>query len=507
MLRQLSRLHPVILLLSLSCVMMVIPSVHALISEDMHVARTFFFGALLLGFLTLFAGIALAGNSGGANARTQLVALLAIFIFVPVVLALPFHQGVRATTFLNAYVEMVSSLTTTGLTLFDDPERLSPSLHLWRGLVGWLGGLIMWVAAAAVLAPMALGGFEILTGRVEHGIHRPGMNQIGGPADLPTRLRGYSAQLFPVYTGLTLVLWLFLILAGETPLPGFMHAMATMSTSAISPVGGLEAGQSGLLGEFIIGLFLLFAISRLTFAADVGSGRASRVVRDPEVRLAFIVITGTTAFIFLRHWVGAIEVAEALNLRDALVALWGAVFTVTSFLTTTGFESRAWSMAQGWSGLSTSGLILMGLALFGGGVATTAGGAKLLRVYALYRHGLREMERLVHPNAVGGSGGAARYFRRQGAYLAWLTFMLMTLAVAIFMLIFALTGESFEDALILTTAGLTTTGPLVTLAGEAPIDLAVLSPGAKLVLCTAMVMGRVELLAFVALFNPDFWRR
>jgi Trk-type K+ transport system membrane component len=43
-------------------------------------------------------------------------------------------------------------------------------------------------------------------------------------------------------------------------------------------------------------------------------------------------------------------------------------------------------------------LLLMGLALMGGGVATTAGGVKLLRVYALYKHGAREMERLVHPH-------------------------------------------------------------------------------------------------------------
>ena len=44
--------------------------------------------------------------------------------------------------------------------------------------------------------------------------------------------------------------------------------------------------------------------------------------------------------------------------------------------------------------VETPGLLLMGLALIGGGVATTAGGVKLLRVFALYRNGVREMERL-----------------------------------------------------------------------------------------------------------------
>ena len=93
-------------------------------------------------------------------------------------------------------------------------------------------------------------------------------------------------------------------------------------------------------------------------------------------------------------------------------------------------------------------------------MATTAGGAKLLRVYALYKHGLRELERLVHPHSVGGSGGEARHLRRRGAYMAWLFFMLMALSLALVMAAFALTGSAFEEALVLAVAGLTTTGPL-----------------------------------------------
>ena len=42
-----------------------------------------------------------------------------------------------------------------------EPGRLSVAEHLWRAQVGWLGGLIMWIAAAAILAPLTLGGFEV----------------------------------------------------------------------------------------------------------------------------------------------------------------------------------------------------------------------------------------------------------------------------------------------------------------------------------------------------------
>lgn len=178
-----------------------------------------------------------------------------------------------------------------------------------------------------------------------------------------------------------------------------------------------------------------------------------------------------------------------------------------SFLTTNGFVSNAWNTSQAWSGLSTPGLILMGLALVGGGVATTAGGAKLLRVWALYQHGRRELDKLVHPNSVAGSGSEARHIRRGGAYMAWVFFMLMTLSVAVVMMAFSFTGENFEQSVVLTVASLTTTGQLAELAASEPIRYGLLSTSGKLVLSAAMVLGRLELLAIVALLSPDVWQR
>ena len=75
--------------------------------------------------------------------------------------AIPFYEAVGNTTFLNAWFEMVSCLTTTGATVYDNAGRLTPSLHLWRGLVGWLGGLLVWITAVSIFAPMNLGGFEV----------------------------------------------------------------------------------------------------------------------------------------------------------------------------------------------------------------------------------------------------------------------------------------------------------------------------------------------------------
>jgi len=493
-----------LVMIGVASLSMLIPAMHALAQESFTVARSFFYTAVL----GLFVSSLVALARGPRKRRRKedlsgLLSLFATFIFLPLLLALPFHEGLRTTTFLNSYVEMVSSFTTTGATMFDDPRRLPDTLHLWRAQVGWMGGLLIWVAAAAVLAPLSLGGFEVTSAARDRG----GDTRLDRfeRANLARRFGRNAIQLGPIYTGLTGALWLFLLIGGDDPLVALCHAMSTMATSGISSIGGVDNAASGIVGEMVIFLFLFFGLSRMTFSSDTSAARQA-IWRDPEFRIGLALTLSVPALLFARHWLAAFEVDSGEDLAIALRALWGSVFTVLSFLSTTGFESREWDTAQAWSGLGTPGMILMGLAMMGGGVATTAGGVKLLRVYALYLAGLREMERLVHPNSISGAGVLNRRMRRRGAFHAWIFFMLFAMTLAASTALLAGLGASFENAVVMSVAALTTTGPLLQMGTETPIHLSQLTDAAKLVLCAVMVLGRLELLAIIALFNPDLWR-
>lgn len=493
-----------LVLTGLMSLAMYLPAVHGLVNERFAQSRAFFYTGTLGLFATTLITIALSGRPrklrGGLG---DLAALLAAFSVLPLVLAVPFQQALGTTSFLNAYVEMVSSLTTTGATLFD-PNRLSGTLHLWRATVGWFGGLVMWLAAAAILAPLSLGGFEV-TATAEPGQADTPANHFEH-SDANRRLQRSARQLVPIYTALTVVLWLCLTIAGDTPLVGLIHAMSTMATSGITPLSGLEQSTSGIAGEALMFLFMFFALSRLTFASDTTGSLRPGLWDDAEFRMGLALVAGVPVVLFARHWWGAFDVDDVENTGAALRALWGSVFTVLSFLTTNGFESVGWTDARNWSGLESPGLILLGLSLMGGGVATTAGGVKLLRVYALYLAGVREMRMLVHPSSVGHSTGQNRRIRRKGAFVAWVFFMMFALALTAVTALLTALGTDFEDALILAVAALSTTGPLLQAATEAPIAIADLGPLAKLILSAAMVLGRFETLAIIALFNPSLWR-
>lgn len=502
--RALTRLPLFLMLMAASSILTLVPATYALTVEDFHDARSFFYAGILGIILTAFVALAVANRGGQTYGMRQLAALLAAFAVLPLFLAVPFYEAVRNTSFAAAYFEMVSSFTTTGMTVFE-PARLSGAEHLWRAQVGWLGGLVMWVAAAAILAPLTLGGFEV-TQKGEPGQSRADGLAPGGAVDVRAQIWRSITLLAPLYTALTALLAVLLLMADEAPLVAVIHAMGVMATSGISSVGGLSGGNAGFMGELCVLAFLGFAVSRLTFSSDTSAPRGADLWHDPELRTALFLVLAVSVALTARQWVAAAEVGAAGDIAAGIRAFWGALFTAVSFLTTAGYVSAEWASARNWSGLPTPGLVLLGLALVGGGVATTAGGVKLLRIFALGLTGAREIERLVYPNSVAGVRPLSRRIRREGGFIAWVFFMLFGLILAAVAVLLGLVGLDFESAMVLAVAALTNTGPLVTVAVADPLDIIGLSIPAKLILGAGMVLGRLELLAIIVLLSPELWK-
>lgn len=504
MFARLAELPLLVVLLGATGLFAFLPATHALILNDHAVARDFFYSGLVLLVLTVMLAIATAAYTPRNAARSHLAALAGAYIVLPFAMALPLVQAVPDTTWTNAWFEMMSSFTTTGATVYA-PDRLTPSIHLWRATMGWFGGFFTLLAAYAILAPLNLGGAEVISGRVP-GRGATGATQITRVAEPSERITRYALKIFPVYTVLTLILWVALLILGDDGVTALTHAMGTLSTSGISAETGSASATSGFAGEVMIFLFFGFALTRRAFPGTGLGARKQSIASDPELRTAAFLLVLVPSVLFLRHWVG--DSTGTLNDPLAMLsALWGAVFTAASFLTTTGYGSASWSSTTDWSGLGAPGLLLLGLAIVGGGVATASGGVKLLRVYALFRQGERELEIIIHPTSIGGGGSEARRLRREGAYMAWIFFMLFALSIAVIIAALSLLGLGFESAMVLTIASLTTTGPLADVATVDPIPYAGLSDAVKVTLGVAMVVGRMETLALIALFAPGGWRR
>jgi len=132
MLARILELPVFLIFVMLACGAMFVPAAHALTQDAFHVARSFFYSGLLGLIICALIGVALAGRPTHHSALVHLLALLAVFVILPVILAIPVYESLRNTSFVNAYFEMVSSLTTTGFADVDcsscDPRSTKP----WR---------------------------------------------------------------------------------------------------------------------------------------------------------------------------------------------------------------------------------------------------------------------------------------------------------------------------------------------------------------------------------------
>ena len=101
----------------------------------------------------------------------------------------------------------------------------------------------------------------------------------------------------------------------------------------------------------------------------------------------------------------------------------------------------------------------------------------------------------------------ARALRREGAYAAWIFFMLFLAFLAVGMMAFGLTGLDFENSLIL--AGF---GAVQYRAAHRHGFIAIFigymqsNAAARWIFCVLMVLGRLEILAVMAVLNPMVWR-
>lgn len=504
---------PVIALALLAvAALMLPPAALALMERDMASARAFSQSAGLLALVAAAFAVARHGHRSRTPARSEIVTVLLVFTVAPIGAALPVALTAPQLGPVGAYFEMVSSFTTTGATALPSLDAAPRALHLWRALTAWFGGFAALTAAVAVFAPRNLGGYEVQAAERRGPVGRlgggPSWSRADGRDEGGERLARAVAVVGPAYAVLTLALALIFASLGMPGLRAAVHAIGIMSTSGVSiDDAGFRSG-AGAGAEAVALGFLALAATRHAFAAGSRRGLARRLRRDPELELALIAVTIAAGWIFLRHWLQAPGAAPARAEGVWFDAAWGAVFTAASFLSTTGYVSESWRATEAWSGSSGAGLLLLALATMGGGVASTAGGVKLLRAYALYQHGLRDLDTLAKPSLVARKGEGVRRVGFAGAVLAWLFVMLYGLGASTVMLGLSATGVPLDRAFAAAIAAIANTGPAYGMAlGDAAGGFAAFGDLGKLILCAAMALGRVEILAVVALTNPDYWRR
>lgn len=412
-----------------------------------------------------------------------------VWVILPLFAALPLllvmHAIGRPLSFTHAYFESVSGLTTTGATVLAELDRLPLSVNMWRTFMQWIGGMGILILAVAVLPLLGVGGSQLFKA------------EAAGPVKdtkLTPRMTETAKGLWGVYVVFSLVCALAFWLGGMTPPDAIMHMFATVSLGGLSPHDASFAYFESPLLETIALVFMLCASCNFAlYFIALRKGNWRGFWRDPEMRATITALLGGGLLVALLLW--------AKGVYDPLQALRHGMFNVVSVATTTGFATTDY---LGWPVFAPVFMLLLS------GVATSAGstggGIKMVRMLILLKQARREMTRIVHPRAVQPVRLGDRVVDNR-----------MIFSVLAFMLVYGATVITLSMVLLLTDLDMVTAfsavlasvhcmGPGLGMLGPAS-NFAVLTDFQLWVCTLAMLLGRLEILSFMALLTPAFWRR
>ena len=137
---------------------------------------------------------------------------------------LPFYISGYVPDITNAFFETMSGFTSTGATVLDNIESLPHGLLFWRGMTQWIGGLGIIMFTIAVLPIFGVSGLQVFAAEASGPTHDKVHPRIGITAK----------WIWSIYTGLTLILVVLLMLGGMNWFDSVCHAFATTGTGGFS---------------------------------------------------------------------------------------------------------------------------------------------------------------------------------------------------------------------------------------------------------------------------------
>lgn len=401
--------------------------------------------------------------------------------------ALPYFLILPEVTFAGAFFESASGLTTTGASLLSNLESLPKSLHFWRAISQWMGGLGVVVFFVAVLSFLGAGA-KVLFSR----------ESSAQAADLNTpRVQDGVLRLIFLYCGLSVICTGVYWMCGLSWFEAMIHMFTTLSTGGFSTRSGSIADFANPALEWSIVFFM--AIGGTSFLLIIElirrNWRALKTSTEFKAYVALMASFSLLIFIFLIS-----DSCEDTHLHDLLRA---ATFQVVSIMTTTGYSTVDFDL---W--LPVTHILLLALMFIGGCSGSTAGGTKVIRFIVGLKVSRQHIEkayrsRVVRPLKVNGKSLSAS---EQESIVVYIVILALIVFSGTLILSFLEPNMSFEGVVSAMAACLFNIGPGFAEIGPSN-NFAGLHAYSQIFLSILMIMGRLELFALLVLFSPALWKR
>lgn len=383
---------------------------------------------------------------------------------------------------VDAYFESVSGFTTTGATILADFAPYPKAFFFWRGLTQWLGGMGIIVLFVAILPQLGVAGRRIF------------FTEAPGPTDdkFTPRVAHTAKALWLIYLLLTVLQVVLLVFAGMPLFDAVCNSFGTMAAGGFSPHPQSIMGYQSSTITWITTLFMVLAGANFSLQYKCFLKGKFRVLFANEEFLFYLAITISASLLCAAFLYSLPSSSATDSLRDGM-------FQVVSILTTTGFCSADFAL---W--IVPAQAVLFAVMLVGGCAGSAGGGVKVVRVLFTAKFLKREIDRIVHPKAILpikiDKATVPDDIQRQILGFVLFYFILLVVSGLVVTMIEQNATVGFVGTAVTLGnigPGFGDIGPLGSFAG--------LHWTTKIIFIVDMIVGRLELIPFLAMLCPEFW--
>ncbi|MDO5850961.1 MAG: TrkH family potassium uptake protein [Methanobacteriaceae archaeon] len=310
------------------------------------------------------------------STKSAMIFSTVIWLVVCALSALPYFLTSEL-SYLDSFFEAMSGFTTTGYSMYSDLELVSYTIHFWRGLTQWLGGLgIVFIALAVINS-------------IKNNVNLLYLSE-GREERIFPSIRKTTRVIFYIYTGASIIGIILYVIAGMPVFDAIFHTFSAISTGGAAMHNNSLLYYNNFYIECVAMALMIFGATNFLLIYEVLMGNWKAYFKDIETKVFLPCVLISILLILLMLWG-----YDAFG-SNILVNLRYDIFQVFSAITTTGLQTTfnpALSIKWGSIGM----VLLTLLMVIGGGSGSTAGGLKWLRIGVLTKSIFWEVKSYILP--------------------------------------------------------------------------------------------------------------
>ena len=426
--------------------------------------------SLLLSILFLLIG---KNSNKNISPSDQLILILVTFIFIPILISIPYLLSNNDMNFIDSYFESISGFTTTGFSILPNINNIDEPLLLWRSSSQLLGGLIFLTFAVGTL------GSKYVKIKPTYLLSEENL-----VSNFYNNFNYNFIKILTIYFLSTLLIIFFYTVANIRLLDSFNLAFTTISSGGFIPTDNLSDIIIHQYQLFIVTLTLLLPIFNFYLFFKIFTGKFNLNNHQEDLHLGFLIL-----FLILFIYFFIISDENVFSVS----------FAVISSIATSGISVNSSNF--------DFPLFFILLTIIGGSLLSTSSGIKYVRFYILLKFSQNEIYRLVKPINIFNRNlfNSQLKIDYEDTKICFLVFISFLLAIFILSSILTFENLSFQDSFNLSILTMTNTASS-SLYGIDNIYFNEMNNFTKVSLIIFMILARIEIIAVLFLIKKFVYK-